>query len=108
MEIKQNLRVVEFYSYPTAVCEPIEQYSEIDGSPRGDHKVKSLFLACLDVAEKKLKKHLSDNKIAMKVIYSCGPLKTEFFVGYKDLVWTVGQSLNPHVVGQKEIVEEDI
>lgn len=108
MEIKQNLRVIEFYSYPTAVCEPIEQYSEREKTPRGDSKVMSLFLACLDVAEKKLNKHLSDNKIAMKVQYTCGPLKTEFFVGYKDLVWTMGQSLNPYMTGHCEKIEEDL
>ena len=108
MKTEQKVRVLEFYSYPTAVCDIISRREEMFDDPEGDVGVKILFEDCLEAAERKLKRHLMDNKIAMKVVYELGPLKTEFFVGYKDNAWSIGRSLNPYMTGRMTKVEEDL
>jgi hypothetical protein len=101
-----NFEVKEFYYYPTAVVERIVEWDEgfHEGRPGLDEDVKDLFNDLLKETEKKLnKKHLMDNKIAMKIVYK--PTRHEFFIGYKDWNWSLGLALNPYMTGKKIIVE---
>ena len=101
-----NFDVKEFYHYPTAVVHRIVEWDEgfHEGAPGLDEEVKDLFNDLLEEVEKKLnKKHLMDNKVAIKVIYK--PTGHEFFIGYKDWNWSIGLALNPYMTGRKEIIE---
>jgi len=101
-----NFEVKEFYHYPTAVVHRLVEFDEGFHKNRhnNDEDVKDLFNELLTEVEKKLnKKHLMDNKIAIKVIYK--PTGHEFFIGYKDWNWCLGLSLNPYMTGRKDVIE---
>ena len=101
-----NFEVKEFYHYPTAVVHRLVEFDEGFHKNRhnNDEDVKDLFNELLTEVEKKLnKKHLMDNKIAIKVIYK--PTGHEFFIGYKDWNWCLGLALNPYMTGRKDVIE---
>ena len=100
-----NFEIKEFYHYPTCVVNRIAEWDE--GFHKGysglDEDVKDLFNKLLEKTEQLLsKKHLMDNKIAIKVVYK--PTGHEFFIGYKDWNWCLGLSLNPYMTGRKDVI----
>lgn len=100
-----DLKVLEFYSYPTSVCERLVEWDEgFHTGKRGlDEDVKEYFEELLKDTEKKLNKSLYDNKIAMKVLHK--PSNTILYFGYKDWNWCVGLNLSPYMTGKKTVVE---
>ena len=95
-----NFEIKKFYCYPTTVVERIVEWDEgfHEGAPGMNEDVKDLFNDLIDRAEDILNKHLRDNKVAMKVIYT--PTNTEFFIGYKDWNWCLGLALNTYQTGK--------
>ena len=92
-----RFQIKTFYSYPCTVCERIAEYEQggFHGT-LGDKDVREFFEACLQETEKLTgKKHLMDNKIAMKV-FDIATGNT-FYVGYKDNIWSIGLCLNPYM-----------
>ena len=102
----QRMIPVKFYHYPTCVVDRIVEFEETFGNKphfdRGNKDVKKFFEDCLKYAEEKLGRHLMDNKIAMKVVVP--DTGQYFFVGYKDNIYTIGLSLNPHMTGSSKII----
>lgn len=89
--------ILKFYSYPCSVVDRLIEYSE-DGvhGNTGERQVKKFFEDCLKETENKSgRKHLMDNKIAMKIYHK--PSKTTLYVGYKDNIWSIGLSMHPYM-----------
>lgn len=96
-----------FYNYPTCVCDRIAEFEDFcyneQRFDRGDTDVKEFFNDCLKYAEEKLGCKLMDNKIAMKVVMP--DTRQYFYVGYKDNIYTIGLSLNPHMTGASKLIK---
>ena len=96
---------VVFYHYPTCVIDRIaefEDFADNNSHFAGDKDVKQFFEDCLKYVEEKLDRHLMDNKIAMKVVLP--ETGQYFYVGYKDNIYCIGLSLNPHMTGDRKFI----
>lgn len=93
----KRFEIQEFYSYPCTVCDRIVEYEERGiGGTRGDEDVKDFFNECLEETQKKAnKKHLMDNKIAMRI--KDNETGNILYVGYKDNIYCIGNCLNPYM-----------
>ena len=96
---------IVFYHYRTCVIDRIAEFEDFaDKNSRfaGDKGVKQFFEDCLKYAEETLGRHLMDNKIAMKVVLP--ETGQYFYVGYKDNIYCIGLSLNPHMTGDRKFI----
>lgn len=91
-----RFNITKFYSYPCCVVNRTAEYEE-NGfrGTRGDVSVKEFFEAALKVAQEITGRHLMDNKIAFEIIDNVE--KKTFYVGYKDNIYAIGDSLNPYM-----------
>lgn len=83
-----DLRVVEFYPYPSVILYQIGMYDEVWNPGCGDKNVKRLFEKILEKANKEHNANFLDNKIAFKVIHE--PTGGQFYIGIKDGIYRFG------------------
>jgi len=83
-----ELKVTEFYPYPSVVLYTLGMYDEIWSPGTGDKKIKNLFDKVLEKANKDHNANFMDNKIAFKVIHV--PTGCQFYIGYKDGIYRFG------------------
>ena len=83
-----DLKVIEFYPYPSVVLYTIGMYDDVWTSGTGDKKVMKLFNDVLEKANKEHNTNFLDNKIAFKVIHI--PTGSQFYIGYKDGIYRFG------------------
>lgn len=83
-----DLKVTEFYPYPSVVLYQIGMYDDIWSPGNGDKKVKALFEKVLEKANKEHNASFMDNKIAFKVIHV--PTSSQFYIGVKDGIYRFG------------------
>lgn len=95
-----DFKILSFYTYPTCVVDRFVEYSDTDKSKfNNDYHVMDFFNDCLIEIEKKEKRHMMDNKIAIKVMYK--PTGSVFYVGYKDNIYCIGLDLNKYMTGHE-------
>lgn len=83
-----DLKVVEFYPYPSVILYQIGMYDEIWNPGCGDKNVKHLFEKVLEKANTSHNTNFLDNKIAFKVIHE--PTGCQFYIGVKDGIYRFG------------------
>lgn len=83
-----ELKVTEFYPYPSVVLYTLGMYDEMWSPGTGDKKIKNLFDKVLEKANKDHNANFMDNKIAFKVVHV--PTGCQFYIGYKDGIYRFG------------------
>ena len=83
-----DLKVVEFYPYPSVILYQIGMFDEIWNPGHGDKNVKRLFEKVLEKANNAHHTNFLDNKIAFKVIHE--PTGCQFYIGVKDGIYRFG------------------
>ena len=83
-----DLKVVEFYPYPSVILYQIGMYDEVWNPGCGDKNIKRLFEKVLEKANTSHNANFLDNKIAFKVIHE--PTGCQFYIGVKDGIYRFG------------------
>ena len=83
-----DLKVTEFYPYPSVVLYSLGMYDDVWSPGAGDKKVKVLFEKVLEKANKEHNASFLDNKIAFKVVHV--PTGCQFYIGCKDGIYRFG------------------